>query len=135
MALNTITIMGRLTADPEMRSTQNGTPVASFTLAVDRDYKSQTGERETDFINCVAWQSTAENICKYYHKGSMAVVLGRLEMRKYETQDGQKRTATEIVENRVYFGESKPQNTQKAKEQVNNDINGFMPVEDDDLPF
>ena len=135
MALNTITIMGRLTADPEMRSTQNGTPVASFTLAVDRDYKSQTGERETDFINCVAWQSTAENICLYYHKGSMAVVLGRLEMRKYETQDGQKRTATEIVVNRVYFGESKPQNTQKAKEQVNNDINGFMPVEDDDLPF
>ena len=135
MALNTITIMGRLTADPEMRSTQNGTPVASFTLAVDRDYKSQAGVRETDFINCVAWQSTAENICQYYHKGSMAVVLGRLEMRRYEIQDGQKRTATEIVVNRVYFGESKPKDTQKAKEPVNNDINGFMPVEDDDFPF
>lgn len=136
--LNKIIIMGRLTADVELRATQSGKNVASFTVAVDRDFKGQNGEKETDFINCVAWQNTADFVSKYFSKGSMAVVSGRLQTRKYETQDGQKRTATEVIAENVYFGESKKEAAPAAPvapATPSGNIDGFIPVDDQDLPF
>ncbi len=106
--LNHIVIMGRLTRDPELRRTGNNTPVASFTLAVDRDFAPKDGgERETDFIDCVAWRATGEFVSKYFTKGSMAVVAGRLQIRNWTDKDGNKRRSAEIVAENVYFGESK----------------------------
>lgn len=106
--LNHITIMGRLTRDPELRHTQSGTPVASFTLAVDRDFKDKdTGERATDFIDCVAWRSTAEFVSKYFSKGRMAVADGRLQLRDWTDRDGGKRRSAEVITDSVYFGDSK----------------------------
>lgn len=106
--LNHITLMGRLTRDPELRSTTSGTPVASFTLAVDRDYSSRdSGERQTDFIDIVAWRQTGEFVSKYFQKGSMAVVTGRLQIRDWTDRDGNKRRSAEVVADNVYFGESK----------------------------
>ena len=105
--LNKIVLMGRLTRDPELRRTQSGTAVASFTLAVDRDYKPQDGERETDFIDIVAWRGTAEFVSKYFTKGRMAVVEGRLQVRDWTDKDGNKRRSTEVVADNVYFGDSK----------------------------
>ena len=106
--LNHITIMGRLTRDPELRYTQSQTPVASFTLAVDRDFASRDGgERQTDFIDCVAWRQTGEFVSKYFSKGSMAVVAGRLQIRDWTDRDGNKRRTAEVVAENVYFGESK----------------------------
>ena len=106
--LNHIVIMGRLTRDPEVRYTQSQLPVASFTVAVDRDFGGRDGgERQTDFINCVAWRQTAEFVSKYFHKGSMAVVSGRLQIRQYQDREGNNRTASEIVVDNIYFGESK----------------------------
>ena len=105
--LNHIVVMGRLTADPELRRTQNGTAVASFTIAVDRDFKAENGERETDFIPCVAWRGTAEFVQKYFSKGRMAVVSGRLQIRPWTDKDGNKRRSAEIVAENVYFGDSK----------------------------
>ena len=105
--LNKIILMGRLTRDPELRRTQSGTAVASFTLAVDRDYKPQDGERETDFIDIVAWRGTAEFVSKYFTKGRMAVVEGRLQVRDWTDKDGNKRRSTEVVADNVYFGDSK----------------------------
>lgn len=106
--LNHIVIMGRLTRDPELRYTQQQTPVASFTVAVDRDYANkQTGERETDFIDCVAWRSTGEFVSKYFAKGSMIVVSGRLQLRDWTDRDGNKRRSAEILVDSAYFGESK----------------------------
>lgn len=105
--LNKIIIHGRLTRDPELRTTQSGTPVASFTVAVDRDYTDRSGSRETDFIDCVAWRSGAEFLSKYFQKGQMILVEGRLTSRKWEDRDGNKRTSWEIVADHTYFGESK----------------------------
>ena len=106
--LNHIVIMGRLTRDPELRSTASNVSVASFTVAVDRDFGNrETGEKQTDFINCVAWRSTGEFVSKYFSKGSMIVVSGRLQVRDYTDRDGNRRTAAEIVADNVYFGESK----------------------------
>ena len=105
--LNKIILMGRLTRDPELRRTQSGTAVASFTLAVDRDYKPQDGERETDFIDIVAWRGTGEFVSKYFSKGRMAVVEGRLQVRDWTDKDGNKRRSTEVVADNVYFGDSK----------------------------
>lgn len=106
--LNHITIMGRLTRDPELRYTQSQTPVASFTLAVDRDYGSRDGgEKQTDFIDCVAWRSTAEFVSKYFQKGSMAVVSGRLQIRDWTDREGGKRRSAEVVVDNMYFGESR----------------------------
>ena len=106
--LNHITIMGRLTRDPELRMTQSQTQVASFTLAVDRDFGGRDGsERQTDFIDCVAWRQTAEFVSKYFQKGRMAVVSGRLQSRKWETREGEKRTSWEVVADNVYFGDSR----------------------------
>ena len=106
--LNKIFIMGRLTRDPELRRTQSGIPVTSFSLAVDRDYKSQSGEKETDFIDVVAWRSTAEFVAKYFTKGRMAVVEGRLQIRDWQDKDGNKRRSAEVVADNVYFGDSRP---------------------------
>lgn len=108
--LNKIIIMGRLTRDPELRRTGSGTAVTSFSLAVDRDFKSQSGEKETDFIDVVAWRSTAEFVSKYFTKGRMAVVEGRLQIRDYTNKDGQKRRVAEIVADNIYFGDSKRDN-------------------------
>ena len=105
--LNKIILMGRLTRDPELRRTGSGTAVTSFSLAVDRDFKSQSGEKETDFIDIVAWCSTAEFVSKYFTKGRMAVVEGRLQTRDWTDREGGKRVATEIVADNIYFGDSK----------------------------
>ena len=99
--------MGRLTRDPELRRTGSGTAVTSFSLAVDRDFKSQSGEKETDFIDIVAWRSTAEFVSKYFTKGRMAVVEGRLQIRDWTDRDGGKRRSAEVVADNVYFGDSK----------------------------
>jgi single-strand DNA-binding protein len=106
--LNKIFIMGRLTRDPELRRTQSGTPVTSFSLAVDRDFKSQSGEKETDFIDVVAWRATAEFVAKYFTKGRMAVVEGRLQIRDWQDRDGNKRRSAEVIADNVYFGDSRP---------------------------
>lgn len=106
--LNHIVIMGRLTRDPELRRTGSGLAVAGFTLAVDRDFANKdSGERETDFIDCVAWRSTGEFVSKYFSKGSMAVVSGRLQIRPWEDKNGNKHRTAEIVADNVYFGGSK----------------------------
>ena len=106
--LNHITIMGRLTRDPELRRTGSGIAVASFTVAVDRDFGSRDGgERETDFIDCVAWRQTGEFVSKYFTKGSMIVVSGRLQIRNWNDKEGNKRRTAEVVADNVYFGESK----------------------------
>ena len=106
--LNHIEIMGRLGRDPELRHTQSGTPVASFSLAVDRDFKDKsTGERATDWIDVVAWRSTGEFVSKYFSKGRMAVVEGRLQIRDWTDREGGKRRSAEVVADNVYFGDSK----------------------------
>ena len=106
--LNHIVIMGRLTRDPELRRTGSGIAVASFSLAVDRDFgKNENGERETDFIDCVAWRQTGEFVSKYFTKGRMAVVSGRLQFRSWTDKDGNKRRTAEVVADNVYFGDSK----------------------------
>ena len=106
--LNHIVIMGRLTRDPELRRTGTGVAVASFSLAVDRDFSPRDGgERETDFIDCVAWRQTGEFVSKYFTKGRMAVVSGRLQIRSWTDKDGNKRRTAEVVADNVYFGDSK----------------------------
>lgn len=109
--LNHIVLMGRLTRDPELRRTGSGIAVASFTLAVDRDFKSQSGEKECDFIDIVAWRSTGEFVSKYFTKGSMAVVSGRLQIRAWTDKEGNKRRSAEVVADNVYFGSSKREGT------------------------
>ena len=109
--LNHITIMGRLTRDPELRRTGTGIAVASFTVAVDRDFSGRDGgEKETDFIDCVAWRQTGEFVSKYFTKGSMIVVSGRLQIRSWTDKDGNKRRTAEVVADNVYFGESRRSN-------------------------
>ena len=106
--LNRIIIMGRLVRDPELRTTQSGTSVTSFTLAVDRDFKSrESGEKSTDFIDVVAWRQTAEFVCKYFAKGRMAIAEGRLQIREWKDKDGNNRRTAEVVAENVYFGDSK----------------------------
>ena len=127
--LNHITLMGRLTRDPELRYTQSNTPVASFTLAVDRDYGS---EKQTDFIDCVAWKHTAEFVSKYFSKGSMAVVSGRLQLRDWTDRDGSKRRSAEVVADNIYFGEQKRSNADAAPGNTFTEEYG---IDDGDLPF
>lgn len=139
--LNHITIMGRLTKDPELRRTQSGTSVTSFSLAVDRDFKSQSGEKETDFIECVAWKNTAEFVSKYFQKGRMAVVSGRLQLRDWTDKEGAKRRSAEIVADNVYFADSKQDQNQESRQDdfnsTHNRVNqGFAEIgEDENLPF
>ena len=112
--LNHIVLMGRLTRDPELRRTGTGIPVATFTLAVDRDFSAnrETGEKETDFIDIVTWRNTAEFVSKYFAKGRMAVVSGRLQIRNWNDKDGNKRRTAEVVADHCYFGDSNPQGNQ-----------------------
>lgn len=137
--LNKIFIMGRLTRDPELRRTNSGTAVTSFTLAVDRDFKNADGTKETDFVDCVAWRSTAEFAAKYFTKGRMAVVEGKLQIRDWQDKDGNKRRNAEVIADNLYFGDSRSDNSghQAAKAPVNVDAEDFAEVEDDDsdLPF
>ena len=144
--LNHIVIMGRLTRDPELRYTQSQTPVASFTLAVDRDYGGRDGQdRQTDFIDCVAWRSTAEFVSKYFSKGSMAAVSGRLQLRDWTDKDGNKRRNAEVVVDNIYFGESKRRDSESSSNnsfdydtasQVPVAPNEFEELSDDgELPF
>lgn len=112
--LNHIVLMGRLTRDPELRRTGSGIAVASFTLAVDRDFAAQGAEKETDFVDIVAWRNTAEFVSRYFTKGRMAVVTGRLQIRNWTDKDGNKRRSAEVVADNVYFGDSKRDNTANA---------------------
>lgn len=131
--LNRIIVMGRMTRDPELRRTNSGTAVASFTVAVDRDFKSQSGEKETDFIDVVAWRNTAEFVSKYFSKGRMAVVEGRLQLRDWTDKDGNKRRSAEIVADSVYFGDSKRDGGDTAQSEPQS---GFSEIADDgDFPF
>ena len=135
--LNKIILMGRLTRDPELRRTNSGTAVASFTIAVDRDFKSQGGEKETDFIDVVAWRSTAEFVSKYFSKGRLAVVEGRLQLRDWTDQNGNKRKNAEVIADNVYFGDTKKEVQQDNFSSLNDRVNqGFVEQEDNgDLPF
>ena len=150
--LNHITVMGRLARDPELRHTQSGTPVASFTLAVDRDFKDKdTGERATDWIDCVAWRSIGEFVSKYFTKCRVAVVEGRLQIRDWTDKDGNKRRSAEIVASNVYFGDAKKSDSKSpgGKDKSKGSEDGFdLPSDfqpggddfseigdEDDLPF
>ena len=128
--LNQITIMGRLTRDPELRYTQSQKPVASFTLAVDRDF----GDKETDFIDCVAWNKTAEFVSNYFKKGNMAVVSGRLQIRDWTDKDGGKRRSAEVVADRIYFGEAKAKGENFTPAQGPVSV-GFEDLDDVEIPF
>ena len=133
--LNHITIMGRLTRDPELRRTGSGTAVTSFTVAVDRDFASN-GEKETDFIDCVAWRATGEFVDKYFTKGSMIVVSGRLQIRSWNDKDGNKRRTAEVVADNCYFGESKKTDSAPSG-GLQAPAQDFARLDDDDaqLPF
>ncbi len=139
--LNKIFIMGRLTRDPELRTTNSGTSVASFSLAVDRNYKGADGEKETDFIDCVAWRSTAEFAAKYFTKGRMAVVEGRLQIRPWTDKEGNNRRSAEVIVDNMYFGDSKRDGdtggARPASGPVNVSADDWQEVDEDegDLPF
>ena len=140
--LNKILIMGRLTRDPELRRTGSGTAVTSFSLACDRDFKSQSGDKETDFIEVVAWKNTAEFVSKYFSKGRMAVVEGRLQIRDWTDKDGGKRRSAEVVADNVYFADSKRSESNDNQKENFNALSGrlsddFVPAseEDGELPF
>ena len=142
MSLNIIVLQGRLVRDPEMRSTQSGVAVASFTLAVDRDFSGRDGgEKQTDFIDCTAWRHTAEFVSKYFSKGRMAVVSGRLQIDNYTDNDGNKRRSAKVIADNIYFGDSKKDGA--AGGQIDEAASftpasaGFVPVEVDsgELPF
>ena len=134
--LNNIVIMGRLTRDPELRRAQTGVAGASFTLAGERDFAAQGETRETDFIDIVAWRYTAEFVEKYFLKGQMAVVTGRLQIRNWEDKEGNKRRSAEILADHVYFGEAKRDKTTQGEPQYDPQ-GGFSEIEDTDttLPW
>lgn len=136
--LNHIVLHGRLVRDPELKRTQSGTAVCSFTLAVDRDVKNQDGTRSTDFIDCVAWRGTAEHLCKWFRKGSLAICEGRLELRDWTDKDGGKRRFAEVVVSGLYFGESKRKDSVPQGDPAYPDTANFAEetdLDDSDLPF
>lgn len=130
--LNKCFLLGRMTKDPEIRRTNGGTAVTSFTLAVDRDFKTN-GEKETDFIDVVAWRNTAEFVSKYFSKGRMAIVEGRLQIRDWTDKNGNKRRTAEVVADNVYFGDSKKENKEEP-EYKQADL-AEISEEDGELPF
>lgn len=140
--LNTITVMGRLTRDPELRRTGSGVAVTSFTVAVESDFKDKDGNKKTIFVDCVAWRSTGEYVSKYFAKGRMAIVKGQLDIREWTDKDGNKRKSAEIVAENVYFGDSKKEDSGSyggnsyAPGYVQNS-GEFEQIDDDDaqLPF
>ena len=136
--LNKVVIMGRFTKAPELRRTGSGTAVTSFSLACDRDFKSQSGEKETDFIEVVAWKNTAEFVSKYFSKGRMAVVEGRLQIRDWTDKAGNKRTTAEVVADNVYFADSKRSESNENQKENFNALSGrvsddFVPISEEDL--
>lgn len=140
--LNQIMLQGRFVRDPELRRTQSGTAVCSFTLAVDRDFKDQSGEKQTDFIDHVAWRGTAEHICKYFKRGSMAVTSGRLELRDWTDKEGIKRRSAEVRVENIYFGDSKKsegaaQSNYSSDPQYSGtaDFSELPDIDDGNLPF
>ena len=140
--LNKVVIMGRFTKDPELRRTGSGTAVTSFSLACDRDFKSQSGDKETDFIEVVAWKNTAEFVSKYFSKGRMAVVEGRLQIRDWTDKAGNKRVTAEVVADNVYFADSKRSESNDNQKENFNALSGrlsddFVPIseEDGEIPF
>lgn len=135
--LNKIILMGRLTRDPELRRTGSGTAVTSFAIAVDRDFKSQNGEKETDFIDVVAWRTTAEFVSKHFSKGRMAVVEGRLQIRDWTDKDGTKRRTAEVIADNVYFADSKRDDTTANRNALAERAEQFAEIaeEDGELPF
>lgn len=136
--LNVIVVMGRLVRDPELRRTNSGTAVTSFTLAVDRDFKGQDGERETDFIDVVAWKATAEMAAKFFTKGRMAAVKGRLQLRDWTDKNGVKRRTAEIIADTVFFADRRPDAAARSGVDVPGE---FVELDEDeaeadgDLPF
>lgn len=141
--MNKAILVGNLTRDPELRTTPNGVSTTSFTVAVNRRYKSQDGQQQTDFINCVAWRGTAEFIAKYFTKGSRIGVVGTIQTRSYEDQNGIRRYVTEVVCDEAEFVTSKAQGVQKPTEQESKtadelfgeDLVDFQPLDDAELPF
>lgn len=132
MSLNKIILMGRLTREPELRTTQSGVSVTSFTIAVDRDFDKTA----TDFVDCVAWKNTAEFVSRFFTKGRMAVVSGRLQMRSWEDRDGKKRVSAEVVADNVYFGDSKREEGSSYSPPPKAAVTDFSEIgPDDDLPF
>lgn len=135
--MNKVNLLGRLVKDPELKYTQSGTAVVSFTMAVDRRFQKQGEERQADFINCVAWQKTAEFVANYFTKGQLMALSGRIETRTWDDAEGVKRYATEVIAEDVYFAESKKNSesaTSKAPAQPKADFEE-VPEKDDDLPF
>ena len=132
--INKVILMGRLTRDPELRHTGKGTPVTSFSIAIDNGYGDN---KRTDFVNCIAWNKTAEFVTKYFTKGKMIIVIGRITTRSWETQDGKRAYATEVVANEVSFGETKSSQQTATQPPMQDDDDDFTPLdeEDDDLPF
>lgn len=129
--LNNVVLMGRLVADPELRQTQSGTSVASFRIAVDRNFIKQGGERETDFISIVAWKGTAEFVSNYFRKGQMIAVHGSIQSRQYTDSQNNKRTAVEVVAREVYFADSKAEPKSTGETDT-----GYQEIEgENDLPF
>lgn len=148
--LNTAVLMGRLTADPELRHTPNDIPVTSFTLAVERSYVKSGTDRQTDFIDIVAWRSTAQFVCKYFHKGQLVAIQGSIQTRSYQDKDGNKRKSFEVVADNVHFAEPRrdsykdtfdgrdipPVRDESEAPYSNGDASDFeVTVSDDDLPF
>lgn len=135
--LNKIVVMGRLTKDPELRRTGAGVAVTSFTVACDRDFKGQNGEKETDFIDVTVWRQTAEFVSKHFSKGRMAIVEGRLQMRDWQDKDGNKRRNAEIVADNIYFGDNKGDSKTPAQNfgALNNRMSDFAEIEEEVLPF
>ena len=131
--MNKAILMGRLTKEPELKSTQNGISRCSFTLAVDRRFKNADGERETDFINCTAWRSTAEFISKYFRKGQRIAVVGSIQVRSYETDEGERRYITEVIAEEAYFADGYQESNQGQQKSSGSDY--FNAEDDDDLPF
>ena len=133
--LNKVIIMGRLVKDPELRRTQSGTAVTSFRIAVDRDFKSQDGSKQADFFDVVAWRGTAEFVSKYFSKGRMAVVEGRLQVRDWTDKDGNKRRSTEVIADSVYFGDSKKVSESGTPAEPSWEFQELPEEEKGELPF
>lgn len=135
--LNKTILMGRLTRDPELKFTQNGTPVVSFNIAVDRNYSGQSGDRQTDFIPITAWRKTAEFISQWFTKGQMIVVVGSVQSRNWEDKNGNKRTSIEVLADEVQFGESKKDRDNSQKNNASGNKIDFEEISDDDgeVPF
>lgn len=141
--MNKVILLGRIVKDPELKATTSGTSVCSFTVACDRKYVKQGEERKADFINCVAWQQSAESISKFFRKGQRIALEGRLEVRTWEGNDGKTNYTTEVIVENWEFCQSKSETQQTTYQPTENatednfagDIGGFVPVDEDDLPF